>query len=163
MTNRQSDKQGQKQTFIFNVEIMVEEGHHADALEKLIQGLNRGEWADYRVTSGIQLGNLIEQRLADASVTSELPLPQEKTSPPEAVGTKTDDSDDSDGFGPIRAFMKSNTLIRLIVNRGLGIKLNIPCRIINMDERESLITVYHVDEKQVYTFRMNEIEDFITG
>jgi hypothetical protein len=46
------------------------------------------------------------------------------------------------------------------VNKGLGIKLSIPCRIINVDENESLITVYHVDEKQVYSFRLNEIEDF---
>lgn len=57
--------------------------------------------------------------------------------------------------------MKSNTLVRLLINRGFGVSMNIPCRIINMDESERLITAYHVDEKQVYTFRMNEIEDIV--
>ncbi|MFF2888402.1 hypothetical protein [Paenibacillus sp. NPDC057967] len=156
MTKKQLNKQ--QQTFIFNVEIMVEDGHHADALEKLIQGLNRSEWADYRITSGIQLGSLIDQRLAEASGSTPVPLPPQE---PDTKESTVPISAESDGFGPIRTFMKSNTLIRLIVNRGLGIKLNIPCRIINIDERENLITVYHVDEKQVYTFRMNEIEDFI--
>ncbi|RJE84635.1 hypothetical protein D3P07_22140 [Paenibacillus sp. 1011MAR3C5] len=158
MTKKQSDKQ--QQTFIFNVEIMVEDGHHAHALEKLIQGLNRSEWSDYRITSGIQLGSLIDQQLAEASGAAPVPIPAQAS---ESAKATDDISAEQDGFGPIRTYMKSNTLIRLIVNRGLGIKLNIPCRIINMDERENLITVYHVDEKQVYTFRMNEIEDFIAG
>ncbi|REK69299.1 hypothetical protein [Paenibacillus paeoniae] len=160
MTKKQLHKQNQ--TFIFNVEIMVEDGHHADALEKLIQGLNRSEWRDYRVTSGIQLGSLIDQKLAEAAATIPLPIPDKETVPVEPISAGLE-PEASDGFEPIRNFMKSNTLIRLIVNRGLGIKLNIPCRIINMDERENLITVYHVDEKQVYTFRLNEIEDFIAG
>lgn len=158
MTKKQSDKQ--LQTFIFNVEIMVEEGHHANALEKLLQGLNQAGWADYRINSGIQLGELIEQKLAESSSSAPVPVVAEQKETAKATNAPPSESD---GFGPIRAFMKSNTLIRLIVNRGLGIKLNIPCRVINMDERENLITVYHVDEKQVYTFRMNEIEDFIAG
>ncbi|RJX37845.1 hypothetical protein D3P09_17245 [Paenibacillus pinisoli] len=159
MTKKQLDKQ--QHTFIFNVDIMVEDGHHANALEKLLQGLNQAGWADYRINSGIQLGDLIEQKIAEASSSAPVPIAAEQTK--ETAKTTVAPPPQSDGFGPIRAFMKSNTLIRLIVNRGLGIKLNIPCRVINMDEQENLITVYHVDEKQVYTFRMNEIEDFIAG
>ncbi|QAY65072.1 hypothetical protein [Paenibacillus protaetiae] len=56
---------------------------------------------------------------------------------------------------------KSNQLIRLIVNKGFGVKLNIPCRIIQADEQSNKLTVYHVDEKQVYSFTLTEIEEII--
>ncbi|WP_127531210.1 hypothetical protein [Paenibacillus kobensis] len=59
-----------------------------------------------------------------------------------------------------REYMSQNKLIRLRINKGLGVSLNIPGRIINLDEEASLITVYHVDEKQVYTFKLNEIDDY---
>ncbi|QNK56051.1 hypothetical protein [Paenibacillus sp. PAMC21692] len=145
-------------SFVFQVDIMIEDRHHAQALEKLIAGLNGAEFDDYRITSGIRLGELIDERTIEGAVPEPIPIvPQQAKSETSAKA----DSVPSDGFAPIRAFMKSNKLIRLIVNRGLGIKLSIPCRIINMDEGEHLITVYHVDEKQVYTFRLNEIEDFI--
>ena len=59
-----------------------------------------------------------------------------------------------------RECMKQNKLIRLKVNKGMGVTLNIPGRIINLDEESSMLTVYHVDEKQVYTFKLNEIDDY---
>ncbi|PWW01139.1 hypothetical protein DFQ01_11029 [Paenibacillus cellulosilyticus] len=59
-----------------------------------------------------------------------------------------------------REYMEKNKLIRLKVNKGLGVSLSIPGRIINVDEASELLTVYHVDEKQVYTFKLNEIDDF---
>lgn len=59
-----------------------------------------------------------------------------------------------------REYMAKNKLIRLKVNKGLGVSLSIPGRIINIDEATELMTVYHVDEKQVYTFKLNEIDDF---
>lgn len=157
-TKKQSSKS--QQSFIFNVEIMIEDEHHANALEKLLHGLNGCGFLDYRIASGIQLGQEIEQRLAKAPSSNPIPIAAQN-SVLSQVSTSESQQSEPAGLDQIRAFMKNNTLIRLIVNRGLGIKLNIPCRIINMDERESLITVYHVDEKQVYTFRLNEIEDFI--
>ncbi|MCR2804367.1 hypothetical protein [Paenibacillus soyae] len=157
MNKQQGNKQ---QTYIFQVEIMVEDEHHSTALEQLIQGLNRGGWADYRISSGMQLGKLMAQRRAQSSGTP-TPVPvspeKEKTSPNPESAAETGHP----GLEEIRAFMKNNSLIRLIVNRGLGVKLNIPCRIINIDENANVMTVYHVDEKQVYSFRLNEIEDFI--
>jgi hypothetical protein len=62
----------------------------------------------------------------------------------------------------IGQYIESNKLIRLNVNKGLGVKMNIPCRVINFDPASQLLTVYHVDEKQVYSFGLNEIDDFIT-
>ncbi|MFD0586380.1 hypothetical protein ACFQZE_00075 [Paenibacillus sp. GCM10027627] len=159
MTKQQQPSTKQQRSFVFNVEIMLEDEHHATALEKLLHGLNSCDWRDYRVTSGIQLGELIEEQTAKSGAATEIPVEISKPSP-ESTEAKLQPSEAA-GLDHIKGFMKNNVLIRLIVNRGLGIKLNIPCRIINMDESESLITVYHVDEKQVYTFRLNEIEDFI--
>ncbi|MFC4102835.1 hypothetical protein [Paenibacillus xanthanilyticus] len=61
----------------------------------------------------------------------------------------------------ITAVIEDKRLIRLKVNRGAGVMLSIPCRVLSYDERAQTITVYHVDEKQVYTFKWTEIEDFI--
>ena len=61
----------------------------------------------------------------------------------------------------IREYIAGNRLVRLTVNRGRGVKLNVPCRIINLDEASYNVTVYHVDEKKVYTFGLFEIDDFI--
>jgi len=60
----------------------------------------------------------------------------------------------------IRNYITGNKLIRLAVNKGRGVKLSVPCRILSYDEEGHSVTVYHVDEKQVYTFSLNEIDDF---
>jgi hypothetical protein len=62
----------------------------------------------------------------------------------------------------IRQYIESNRLIRLNINKGRGVKMNIPCRVINFDVDSQVLTVYHVDEKQVYSMGLNEIDDFIT-
>ncbi|MHA7964607.1 hypothetical protein ACX93W_10690 [Paenibacillus sp. CAU 1782] len=149
-------QQGTPANYLFNVDILVEDVHHAKALEQLLKALNQGGFKDYRIASGIQLGQKIENMLAENSQRSEIPvtLPTPPKAPPAP-------QQELPGFDGLHTIMKSNALIRLIVNKGLGIKLNIPCRIINIDEKEQLITVYHVDEKQVYTFRMTEIEDLL--
>jgi hypothetical protein len=138
-------------SYVFQVELLIESGNNAEALEKLIKTLNQGAITDYRILNGIQLGQLIDQRKSELPGRQPVPI---------ASPAKPNTSASNSGLDSIRAFMKSNKLIRLIVNKGLGIKLSIPCRILNVDEDGNLITVYHVDEKQVYTFRMNEIEDF---
>ena len=61
----------------------------------------------------------------------------------------------------IRVYIAGNRLVRLTVNRGRGVKLSVPCRIINLDESSCTVTVYHVDEKKVYTFGLFEIDDFL--
>ncbi|OBR66308.1 hypothetical protein A7K91_24065 [Paenibacillus oryzae] len=153
MNNQQK---GTPANYLFNVDILVEDVHHAKALEQLLKALNTNGFKDYRIASGIQLGQLIEQMLVENNQRSEIPvtLPTPPKKQPEL-------EQELPGFNSLHKFMKSNALIRLIVNKGLGITLNIPCRVINIDENEQLITIYHVDEKQVYTFRMTEIEDIL--
>ncbi|MDG0790277.1 hypothetical protein OMP38_05000 [Cohnella ginsengisoli] len=60
----------------------------------------------------------------------------------------------------IRDYIKTSRLIRITVNRAKGEKLSVPCRVVNFDPDNELLTVYHVDEKSVYSFRLNEIDDF---
>ncbi|SFE51625.1 hypothetical protein SAMN04487969_103168 [Paenibacillus algorifonticola] len=175
----------QKQSYVLQVELLVENVNNAAALEQVIHALNAGGFVDYRILSGVQLGQVIDQRKADAAV--QVPMEIDNNAPAQnekqtqsnksaANGKSAKDvqpvkaakpkvvepslSDPYDGFADIRGFMKSNKLIRLIVNKGLGITLSIPCRILNVDDTTNMITVYHVDEKQVYTFKLNEIEDY---
>lgn len=148
-------------SYVFQVELLVEGDRNGTALEKLLKSLNQGDFADYRILNGIQLGQLIDQRKSELPGRQPVPVPPAaKAAAPPIASVASAASASNHGLDSIRAFMKSNKLIRLIVNKGLGIKLSIPCRILNIDEEGNLITVYHVDEKQVYTFRLNEIEDF---
>lgn len=152
-------------SFLFQVEVLVEAPNNGAALEQLLRALNAGDFADYRIGSGIQLGAVIEQALANAkpqpaAEPGATPAPAAK---PQAAPKET--AKDAVKTDPlevrIRQFIQSNRLIRLNINKGLGVKMNIPCRVINFDADAQMLTVYHVDEKQVYTVRMNEIDDFI--
>lgn len=56
---------------------------------------------------------------------------------------------------------ENQTLVRLSVVKDRGVKLSIPCKILHFDENLQLLTVYHVDDKKVYSLRLNEIDDLI--
>ncbi|MEC0126843.1 hypothetical protein [Paenibacillus pabuli] len=61
----------------------------------------------------------------------------------------------------IDTLIKENRLTRIVVNNKNGKHQSIPCRILNFDRENSIVSVYHVDEKQVYSFRTNEIDEFL--
>jgi len=157
------NNQSASSSFIYNIEVLIEDKDHAAALVQLLQRLNETGFADYKILSGIQLGNQIEERKALAATQQAIPIGSPKKNQEAKQNATSAPPQQDNNFEPIRALMKNNKLIRLIVNKGFGIKASIPCRIINMDEKEALVTVYHVDEKQVYTFRLTEIEDFIAN
>ncbi|MFF2480644.1 hypothetical protein [Paenibacillus sp. NPDC058071] len=154
------------QSYVFQVELLVEGPNNGVALEQLLHALNQLPLKDYRITGGIQLGQLIDQRKQEAADVSPIPVQvkpkaaSKKTSAPTPKEAVPQSDPSASGFEAIRGYMKNNKLIRLLVNKGFGVKLSIPCRIINFDEDTNVVAVYHVDEKQVYTFRLNEIEDF---
>ncbi|WP_372662007.1 hypothetical protein [Cohnella sp.] len=120
-------------SYLFQVEISISATNKGAALEHLLRVLNSGEFVDYRIGSGIQ------KETISIKAPSQL----------EALNNQ------------IEQYIQSNKLLRLNVNKGLGVKMDIPCRIINFDADKQLITVYHVDEKQVYSFELNEIDDFL--
>lgn len=177
-----------QQTHLFQVEILVEGETNAKAMEQLLHVLNNGGFPDFRVLSGSALGRLIDsmreqhqngplnsthssttvQSHSGATSFSAAKFGTNagagSTSDRKTVQPSSSTASSTSPFASIaaqfREYMDKNKLIRLKVNKGLGVSLSIPGRIINLDEASELLTVYHVDEKQVYTFKLNEIDDF---
>lgn len=141
--NRETKQKG----YVFTVEVLIEDQSNSLALEKMIHMLNSNQVKDYRITRGIEMGSLIEANVnyytehLEAGGIKEI-----------RVGLITDQ---------IKDFIVKGTLIRLKIIKEKGIRLNIPCRILKYDESNDCISVYHVDEKKVYLFGLNEIEDFV--
>lgn len=170
--------------FLFNVDILVKSPSNALALQHLLEMLNQSEEViDFRVKSGIELGEIIDSLImakkrsviSKASKTSTSthsssantistpkntiksnPLPVKETKP---AAPSIPYSTENDPFEWIKIYSKDNRLIRLTANRN-GKQVSLPCRILNYDDNNHLVTVYHVDEKQVYTFNLNEIDEF---
>jgi hypothetical protein len=159
--------------YLFNVDLLVEGESNAIAMERLMQALNRCGFADFRIKSGVELGKLIAELEThgtakrtgitiappsddknDNDKSAGAPAAKEPAKQPQPAADTPLVSD------AVKIFIKENRLIRLSVNKGFGVRLSIPCRIINYDESGQILTVYHVDEKQVYTFKLNEIDDF---
>lgn len=163
--------------YLFNVDILINARTNPLALQYLLELLNSsGNITDFNINSGLELGRTIDHLLksakialnsappAPAPVTVNIPKkpadkPAEKPAakkPPAAAPVETP----ADVFGKIRQYIQNNQLVRLRANRQ-GKQLSMPCRILNFDESANSLSVYHVDEKQVYTFKLNEIDEFL--
>jgi hypothetical protein len=89
---------------------------------------------------------------------SEIETPDSQKAP----STETSNTTNGNSFDVwIDTLIKENRLTRIVVNNKNGRHQSIPCRILNFDRDTSIVSVYHVDEKQVYTFRTNEIDEFL--
>ncbi|QDH22545.1 hypothetical protein [Saccharibacillus brassicae] len=173
MTNKTSQE---RSGFLFNVDILIEGSTNGQALQALLALLNDSEKVvDLRINSGIELGQVIESALASmktnyqeksratlsaakgfqakAAAAQIASQPAPKAAPKPSSYLTPDD---------IRESISKNRLVRLIVNKPGGNRLSIPCRILNFDESAQMLSVYHVDEKQVYSFSLNEIDE-LTG
>lgn len=168
--------------FLFNVEILVKEQTNAKALQKLLQLLNSNEdIIDYRINSGIELGEIISSMLTNrkqsfiaksykrlnenaiATSSTEHKTAKSGESPKELIQAQPTHNFEnlakSQAFENwIKKYIADNSLVRLLVNRN-GERLSIPCRILNFIPETYTLTVYHVDEKQVYSFHLSEIID----
>jgi hypothetical protein len=71
------------------------------------------------------------------------------------------DNKDTQRLELLEEYKEQGPLIRLTVVKGKGVKLSMPCRILNFDALGEQLTIYHVDEKKVYSFKLNEIEDIV--
>ncbi|EGL13410.1 hypothetical protein [Paenibacillus sp. HGH0039] len=164
---------------MFTVKILMEEETNGLALQKLLQVLNNANFTDFTIEQGIELGKLIALNTpssgtsstaasSHAAVSDGSPSSSEKQ-PASAPASKTGSSappaaSASNQHRPqvedqLRKMIKDNTLIRLSVVKGAGIRLSLPCRVLNFDEESGNVTVYHVDEKKVYLFKLNEIDN----
>ncbi|NWL88377.1 MULTISPECIES: hypothetical protein [unclassified Paenibacillus] len=168
--------------FLFNVEILVKEETNAKALQKLLQLLNsNNDIIDYRINSGIELGSIISSMLANKkqslitksykrinegasnpipSVTKTAKTPAAPKEQPEDLQENNFESmaKSQDFENWVQKYIADNSLVRLLVNRN-GKRVSIPCRILNFLTDTYTLTVYHVDEKQVYSFHLSEIID----
>lgn len=177
-------KQGtETQSYLFQVDILVNAKSNGVALEHLLHVLNAGSFSDYRINSGILIGQKIESALQQGKNS---PTGTNKTTEADKQATTRAKTDATAAKSPssatktqapapkpqasaipdeldmrIRGFIDSNKLIRLSVNKGRGVKLSIPCRVLQFDGNNQLLTVYHVDEKQVHNLKLFEIDDFI--
>lgn len=166
--------------FLFNVDILVKSSSNALALQYLLEMLNeKAEVIDFRVKSGMELGEIINtliQAKKNSVISKASRKSNSETSPKEKQVTPATSSTPekkitasappvqapiigSDPFEWIKVYSKDNRLVRLTTNRN-GKQTSLPCRILNYDESNFLVNVYHVDEKQVYTFKLNEIDEF---
>lgn len=152
-----------KNGHLFTVEILIEDGTNGLAMEKLLHLLNVDTVKDYQILKGIQLGQLIElnkkQGIPDSLHTNKKPVV-----PTPTAAARTNQSEAANPIvEQLESFKTNNTLIRLTVVKAQGIKLNLPCRILNFDASSQNVTVYHVDEKKVYLFKLNEIDDYVAS
>ncbi|MGQ8871418.1 hypothetical protein [Paenibacillus sp. TSA_86.1] len=100
----------------------------------------------------------VSSELHQESVTKETVTKADKKKP-SADTSHVADSNSFDAW--IESLIKENRLTRIVVNNKHGKHQSIPCRILNFDRDNNVVTIYHVDEKQVYTFRTNEIDEFL--
>ncbi|MCK8486066.1 hypothetical protein M0651_02650 [Paenibacillus sp. MBLB2552] len=178
MDNQTGQHHEEELGYLFNVEILIKGTTNPLALQALLKLLNGGpDIIDYRINSGIELGQIIESTLASrkqsridkarAATTKssgkEAPKSQaateKKTSEPTSGNFKELAS--SDEFQAwIQSYITGNKLVRLYINRN-GKRTSIPCRILNFLPETYALNVYHVDEKQVYTLKLSEVIDFL--
>jgi len=165
----------ERKSYVFNVDLLLEDTSNAKALETLLKALNQSPFIDFKIQSGLEFGRLIEQlkqeqrQKANVNVPPKLVSRQAPAAKPAAAAAKSPAPKQAAGDSPIPAavveringYIAANQLIRLNVNKGRGVKLSVPCRIVGFDETARKITVYHVDEKKVYAFSLNEIDDFV--
>ncbi|WP_106766441.1 hypothetical protein [Paenibacillus faecalis] len=183
--NATTDENG----FLFNVDILIKSRSNALALQQLLEMLNNNEAVmDFRIKSGMELGEIIDTLVqakkrsviskakAPISIADELPssnkefnsnnhsskgpiLPEKEKKP---AKSSVSPPPENNPYEWIKIYSKDNRLVRLTANRN-GKQISLPCRILNYDEINQMVNVYHVDEKQVYTFKVNEIDEFSAG
>ncbi|MFF2910115.1 hypothetical protein [Paenibacillus sp. NPDC057934] len=159
--------------YLFNVDILISARTNPLALQYLLEMLNNNDKiTDFNINSGLELGRTIDSLLRSAKMALhqetpppapiKLPAKQTKKQTPQQAEPRAEKApvnEPSDVHGKIRQYIQNNQLVRLRANRR-GQQLSIPCRILNFDETDNSISVYHVDEKQVYTFSLYEIDEF---
>ncbi|MNO53123.1 hypothetical protein D3C76_435610 [compost metagenome] len=165
--------------YLFNVDILINAQTNPLALQYLLEMLNNNDKiTDFKINSGLELGRTIDSLLRSAKLAlnqSSAPPPISLKLPPQSTKKQLDEpinkqiempaqqtaiETPADAFGKIRQYIQNNQLVRLRTNR-YGKQVSMPCRILNFDEEANSISVYHVDEKQVYRFNLNEIDEFM--
>lgn len=158
---------------LFNLDILINARTNPLALQYLLEMLNSSSAVtDFNINSGLDMGRTIDTLLRSAKMAlkQETPVPanlkmahkpvaKQEPKLPEAAAKPSVHETPADAYSKIRQYIQNNQLVRLRANRH-GKQVSMPCRILNFDEAANSLSVYHVDEKQVYTFNLNEIDEF---
>ncbi|AIQ17011.1 hypothetical protein H70357_10340 [Paenibacillus sp. FSL H7-0357] len=156
--------------YLFNVDILINARTNPLALQYLLEMLNNSDKiTDFNINSGLELGRTIDNLLRSAKIALQqesappvpfkLPVKPADKQPEKPAEDKPSVDSRADAYGKIRQYIQNNQLVRIRTNRH-GKQMSMPCRILNFDEAANSISIYHVDEKQVYTFNLNEIDEF---
>jgi hypothetical protein len=161
-------KYAKKRSHLFSIDVLIEDGTNGEALEKLLHVLNNPLIRDYRVVKGIELGAVIHAAVeahSKKASKAEEPASSGATAPSAKPAQAEKKKDDHLTYLAelITNYQKQGTLIRLSIIKGKGVKLSLPCRVLNFDSNTENLSVYHVDEKKVYLFKLNEIDDITTN
>jgi hypothetical protein len=157
-------KNSQNKGHLFTIEVLIEAPTNGLAIEKLLHLLNTEVIKDYKVKNGMELGKLIDLNIRESLKQA---LPQRKDAESKKEAEPEQKSKKQKDPGPVQeiikqleSFKENNILVRMTVFKGKGATMNIPCRILNYDTDSQNVSVYHVDEKRVYLFKLNEIDEF---
>ncbi|CAM3445853.1 hypothetical protein [Marinicrinis lubricantis] len=164
--------QSKNNSYLFTVDLLIEGASHADAVDVITKILTDPRIKDYKIQKGSDVGKWVEAvyeqmkknppSLPDEPFASQSEKDFDSSNKPTDKQSK-DANSQSDSEKVIiellEQYKAKGTLVRLKVLKGKGIHLNIPCRILNHDPSTRNVSVYHVDEKKVYLFHINEIED----
>jgi hypothetical protein len=141
----EKDKSVKKKMFLFHVDVLVE-GYNKAMAQEALQAILRSDKVKY-----------VQFTSDKGHVENDLQKPKKREN------TKPNDAGYRHIINQIEDFKKNNTLIRLSIVKGKGIILSVPCRILNYEDASQAVTIYHVDEKKVYQYSLNEIDDLIVG
>ncbi|QGQ97848.1 hypothetical protein EHS13_24635 [Paenibacillus psychroresistens] len=151
-----------KKVYLFHVDVLLE-GYNKAMAQEALQALLRSDKVKF-----VQM----ESDTPEAGQIEEQKPKKKETAKPTEV--KPDENKKQEikpindaGYrhiiNQIEEFKKNNTLIRLSIVKEKGVKLSVPCRVLNYDDTSKYVTIYHVDEKKVYQYSLNEIDDLVVG
>jgi len=143
MTSNRSSGQDEP-SFLFSLDVLVRGKTNGQALERLLALLNDcPDVLDCRINGGIRLGAVIEESLRVSQANGAATGALEKMSPAAQKGRETPatgapaaagEKPVSPLIGQIFRYITDRNLVRLTVVKGRGVKLDMPCRILNYDE-----------------------------
>lgn len=153
-----------KKLFLFHVDVLVE-GYNKAMAQEALQALLRSDKVKF-----VQLASDTPES-GQVDENSHKPKKKENAKSTETVPEEikiqvvkpVNDAGYRKIIEQIEEFKKNNTLIRLSIVKGKGVKLSVPCRVLNYEDSSQYVTIYHVDEKKVYQYSLNEIDDLVVG
>lgn len=156
---RMSTASEKSESYLFRLEVTVQAPNKDIALERLIRTLQACRFNDYKILSGVRLES--ETGVPPVQPAQPEPVKPAQDGPAKQAEPAAASSAGGELEARIQSYIDSNRLLRLHVNKGRGVKLDFPCRMLHLDPETRNLTVYHVDEKKVYIIRLNEVDDII--